>query len=96
MHPFRIPAENLGGDVDLMVAELDEAAVLRERPTAKASSVIADEVQQTEPVDKATDHAFAGGDDGSRPDENTSQHRCWPHAGRQLSWWYHGRCHRMA
>ena len=72
MYPFGIPADNLGGDVDLMVAEGDEAAVPRERPAAEAACVVADEVQRAESVDKVTDHALAGGDEGSRPDENTS------------------------
>ena len=76
MHPFGILANNLGGDVDLMLAEVDEAAVPRERPAAETACVVADEVQRAESVDKATDHALARGDEGSRPDENTSQRRC--------------------
>ena len=95
-HLLGVLADNLGGDVGHEGAEADEAAVRRERPAAEASSVVADEVQRAESVDKATDHALVGGDDGTRPDEHTSQRRCWPHGGRQLSWWYHGRCHRMA
>ena len=87
MHPFGVPADDLDGDIDRKVAEVDEAAVSWERPAAEATSVVADDVQRAKPVDKATDHALAGGDDGSRPDENTSQRRCWPHGGRQLSSW---------
>ena len=87
MHPFGVPVDDLGGDVDREVAELDEAAILWERPASETTSVVADDVQRAESVDKATDHALARGDDGSRPDEHTSQHRCWPHRGRQLSSW---------
>jgi len=87
MHPLWIPANDLGGDVDLMLAKVDEEAVPRERPVAEAASVIADEAQRTESVDKATDHTFTRGDDGSRPNVNSSQRRCWPHGGRQLSSW---------
>ena len=87
MHPFGIPADNLSGDVDCEAAELDEAAIPRERPTAEAASVVADDVQRAESVDKATDYPLTGVDDGSRPDEHTSQRRCWPHGGRQLSSW---------
>ena len=43
MHLLGIPADRLGGDVDLMAAEVDEEAVPRERPVAEAASVIADE-----------------------------------------------------
>ena len=87
MHPVGVPADDLGGDVDREVAKLDEAAVPQERPAAEVASVVADDVQQAESVDKATDHVLAGGDDGSHPDENTSQRHCWPHGGRQLSSW---------
>ena len=96
MHPFGIPADNLGGDVDLMLAESDEAAIPRQRFAGETARVVADEVQRAESVDKATNHALAGGDEGSRPDENTSQRRCWPHGGRQLSWGEQDRCHRVA
>ena len=87
MHPVRVSADDPGGDVDREVAELDEAAVPCERPAAEAASVVADDVQRAESVDKATDHALAGVDDGSRLDEHTSQRRCWPHGGCQLSSW---------
>ena len=71
MHLLGVPADNLGGDVDHKVTEVDEAAVPRERPAAEATSVVADDIQRVESVDKATDHMLAGGDDGSRLDENT-------------------------
>ena len=87
MHPFGVPADDLGGDVDREAAELDEAAIPRERPATEAASVVADDVQRADSVDEATDHALAEGDDGSRPDENTSQRRCWHHGGCQLSSW---------
>ena len=40
LHPFGIPAGDLGGDVDRERAELDEAAVPRERPAADRKSVV--------------------------------------------------------
>jgi hypothetical protein len=58
--------------------------------------LVADKAHRSEQLDKARDHVLAGGDNRSRPDEDSSQHHCWPHGGRQLSWCYHGRCHRMA
>ena len=76
MHLFGVLADNLGGDVDLMLAEVDEAAVPRERPAAEAASVVADEVERAESEDKATDHTLTRSDDGSRPDGNSSQRRC--------------------
>ena len=76
MQPFGILADDLGGDVDLMLAEVDEAAVPRERPAAEAASVVADEVERTESEDKATDHAFARSDDGSHPNGNSGQRHC--------------------
>ena len=76
MHPFRIPADNLSGDVDREAAELDEAAVPWERHAAEAASVVADDIQRAESVDKATDYPPTEVDDGSRPDEHTSQRRC--------------------
>ena len=94
-HLLRVLADNLGGDVGHEGAEADEAAVRRERPAAEASSIVADEVQRAELADEPANDALAGVDDGARPECHTSQRRCLPHGGRQLSWWYHGRCHRM-
>ena len=73
---FGVHADDLAGDVDRKVTEVDEAAVPRERPAAEATSVVADDVQRAESVDKATDYMLTGGDDGSHPDEYTSQRRC--------------------
>ena len=87
MHPFGIPADNLGGDVDREAAKLDEAAVPRERLAAEAASVVADDVQRAKSVDKTTDYPLTGVDDGSRLDEHNSHRRCWPHGGCQLSSW---------
>ena len=87
MHPFGVPADDLGGDVDRKVAEVDEEAVPRERPAAEATSVVADDVERAEPMDKATENALTRRDEGTRPDEDSSQRRCWPHGGRQLSSW---------
>ena len=96
LHPFGKPARDLGGDVDRERAEVDEAPVPGQWPAAETTGVVADDVERAESVDKATDHTLARRDEGARPDENSSQRRCWPHGGRQLSWWCHGRCHRMA
>ena len=85
MHLVRELANDLGGDVDSEVAELDEAAVPGKRPPAETPGVVADDVQRAESVDKATDYTLAGRKEGSRPDVNSSQRRCWPHGGRQLS-----------
>jgi hypothetical protein len=94
MHLLRVLANEVDGDVDLMVAEADEAVVPREWLVAEIASVIVDEVQRAEPLDKARDYMLAGrSDDISCPDKNSSQRRCWPHGGCQLSWWCHGRCH---
>ena len=71
MHPFGLPAADLGGDVDLVLAEVDEAAVPRERLAAEAARVVADEVERAESEDKATDHALARTDDGTRLDGNS-------------------------
>ena len=76
MHLLGVPADKLGGDVDLVVAEVDEAAVPRERFAAEAASVVADKTQRAESLHKAADDTLARGDDGSRPDENSSQRRC--------------------
>ena len=46
MHPFGVPADDLDGDIDRKVAEVDEAAVPWKRPAVEATSVVADEVQQ--------------------------------------------------
>ena len=77
-------AGDLGGDVDLVVAKGDEAAVAGQRPVAEASRVVADKLQRAESVDKATDHALARSKEGARLDENTSQRLYQPHGGRQL------------
>ena len=87
MHHGGELAGDLGGDVDGEVAELDKAAVPGKRPPAETPGVVADDVQRAESVDKTTDYALAGGDEGSRPDVNSSQRRCWPNGGRQLSSW---------
>ena len=87
MHHIRVPVCRDGADVDAMSAEVDEDAVPGEGPGAEVTGVVADIVQRAEPLDKARDHALAGGDDGSRLDENSSKRSCWPHGGRQLSSW---------
>ena len=79
--------------VDRELAEVDEAPVPGQWPAAETTGVVADYVERAESVDKATDHALTRRDEGTRPDEDSSQRRCWPHGGRQLSWWCHGRCH---
>ena len=80
-HVLGKAAGNLGGDVALVGTEVDEAAVAGQRPVAEAPRVVADEVQRAEPVDKATDYALARGEEGARPDENTSQRLCQPTVG---------------
>ncbi len=75
-HLLGVLADDVGGDVDLVVAEVDEASVPRERSVAEAASVVADEAQRAETLDEAADHTLAGGDDGSRPDKKSSQRRC--------------------
>jgi hypothetical protein len=89
-----VHAGNVDGDVDLVGAEVDETAAPGEWSVAEAASVVADEVQRAKSLDKARDHTLAGGsNDGSHPDDNSSQRRCWPYGGRQLSWWCHGSSH---
>ena len=85
MHLGGVLADELGGDVEGEAAELDEAAVPGKRRPAETPGVVADDVQRTEFVDKATDYALAGGDEGSRPDVNSSQRHCWPHGVGDLS-----------
>ena len=84
------------GDEDLELAEGDDVASLRPRPLAEAACIVVDEVERAEPLEHAREDTLARPEKIARPDEHSSQRRCWPHGGRQLSWWYHGRCHRMA
>ena len=85
------------GDVDLVVAELNDGAVEGERLAPEAGRIVGDEPKPAEALQKPGDGTLAVGQDlDTRPDGNSSQRRCWPHGGRQLSWWCHGRCHRMA
>ena len=93
-HPLRILAHHFGGDVNLKAAKLYKAVVPGQRPVTETARVVADDVQRAEYVDKATDHTLAGGDEGTRPEVNSSQRRCWPHGGRQLSRGEQDRCHR--
>ena len=86
-HVLWVPANRIGGDVDLVVTEVDDAAVPGERLVADVTGVVDDEAQRAEPLDEAPDHTLAGGDDVSRPDKNSSQRRWQPHGGRQLSSW---------
>ena len=44
MHPVRVLADDLGGDVDREVAELNEAAIPGKRPPAETTGVVADDV----------------------------------------------------
>ena len=81
MHHAGIPSYRDCGDIDLVVAETNVAAISGEGLVAEAASIVADEAQRAEPLDKARDHALAGGNDGSRPDEDSSQRHCWPHGG---------------
>ena len=77
-----------------MLAEFDEATAPRERLGPEAARVVADEVERSKPLDEAGVDALAGlGDDVARPDEDSIKHLLLPHGGRQLSWWWHGRCH---
>ena len=69
------------------IAEGDEVAVVRVRPLAETASVVVDEMQRAESLHHAGEHALARPEEVARPDEDSSQHRCWPHGGRQLSWW---------
>ena len=62
-HMLREVAGDLGGDIDLVCPEGDEAAVARARLAAEAPHVVADEVQRAESMDKATDHALARGEE---------------------------------
>ena len=91
MHLHRVHAGELARDIDLMTAEADDSDARRERAATEATGVVVDEAQRAKLLREAANHALAGADDGSCPDENSSQRRCWPHGGRQLSWWSHGR-----
>jgi hypothetical protein len=93
VHLLRVHVMDLDRDVDLMIAEADDAAVVRHGLVAEAARVVVDEAERAELLREATDHALAGGDEGSRPDENSSQRRCWPHGGRQLSTFGNDRNH---
>ena len=75
MHLLRVHARDLGRDVDLMRAETDDGAVGRHRLVAEATRVVVDEAEGTELLREATDHTLVGGDEGSRPDEDSSQRR---------------------
>jgi hypothetical protein len=90
-HLRRVLAGKLGCDEDLKLAEGENGPVRRQRPAAETSGVIVDEAQRAELLREAAQHTLAGGEEGSRPDEHSSQRRCWPHGGRQLSWFDHGR-----
>ena len=91
MHLRQVHAGKLGGDEDLVAAEADDSAARQERATTEASSVVVNAAQRAKLLSEAANHTLAETDDGSRPDENSSQRRCWPHGGHQLSWWSHGR-----
>jgi hypothetical protein len=84
-HHRREPACRRSADVDPTRAEENEAAIPGEGPIGAAASVVADEVQQAEPLDEARNHKLAGGGDEPRPNMNPNRRNCWPHGGRQLS-----------
>ena len=77
-----------------MLAELDEKTAPRERLGPEAARVVTDEVERSKPLDEARLDALAGlGDDVARPNEDSIKHLLLSHDGRQLSWWWNGRCH---
>ena len=91
---LRICGLHAHGDVDLVLAELDEATTPRERLGPEAPCIVADKVERSKPLDEAGVDALAGlGDDVARPNEDSIKHLLLPHGGRQLSWWCHSRCH---
>ena len=93
-YPGWIAANRLGGDVGGEAAQRDEEAVGGEGLAGEAASVVADEGEVTDPANKSGLDALASR--GTRLDGNSLKHSNLPHGGRQLSWWDHGRCHRMA
>ena len=81
-------------DVDLVLAELDEATAPWERLGPEATCIVAGEVECPIPLDEARINALSRlGDDVARPDEDSIKHLLLPYGGRQLSWWWHDRCH---
>ena len=78
---------------DLKLTEGEDTPIRRQWPVAETARVVVDEAEGTELLREATDHTLAGGDEGSHPDEDSSQRRCWPHGGRQLSTFGNDRNH---
>ena len=85
MHLRRVHAGKLGGDEDLKRAEADDFAARRKRVAAEATGVVVDEAQRAKLLSEAANHTLTGANDRSRPNGNSSQRRCWPHGGCQLS-----------
>ena len=69
-------------------------AMLSPRVDDEAPRVVADEGEIATPANESGLDTLASS--RTRPDGNSLKHSNWPHGGRQLSWWDHGRCHRMA
>ena len=72
MHALRESARKLRADEDLVRAEEDDGAIRRQRPSAKAASVVLDKAEVAKLLHEAADDALTGRQK-SRPDKNPSQ-----------------------
>ena len=92
MHHSGVHERLRDGDVDVEGAEGEVVAKGWHLPLAKTARIVKDPILRVDSLHQSRQHALAGVEEVARPDEDSSQRHCWPHGGRQISWWCHGIC----